>query len=142
MKWAKREPMNSPETAPNPIQVPILKGGKLCLHTYIDWDIQIRITTMNQTKRNNCGTMAKNIATFAPTTKSILPPAGFGEKYSNGLSNTKHRKGTARTQSHGLGTQSKRYGMHAAENPTRLGATTGQRGGSSHFMERRPNDPP
>tara|TARA_B100001996_G_scaffold266828_1_gene208452 strand:+ start:6842 stop:7084 length:243 start_codon:yes stop_codon:yes gene_type:complete len=79
----------------------------LRLQTNIDWEIQKRITTMNQTKRKICGIRASSIATFAPMTNSILPPAGFGEKYNNGLSNTRPRKGAGRTHPHGLGTQSK-----------------------------------
>ena len=75
-------------------------------------------------------------------TNSILPPAGLGEKYSNGLSNTRIMKGAGRTHPHGLGTQTKIWGIQAARNPTRLGATTGHRGGSSHFMGRRAEAPP
>ena len=106
----------------------------MCLQTYIDWKIQERITMMNQTKRKSCGIKARSSATFAPRTNSILPPAGLGEKYSNGLSNTRPKKGAGRTHPHGLGTQSKIWGMQAEKKPARLGAITGHRGGSSHFM--------
>ena len=89
---------------------------------------------MNQTKRKSCGIKARSIATFAPSTNSILPPAGFGAKYNNGLRIMRPKNGAGSVQPHSLGIQSKICGMQAEKKPTRLGATTGQRGGSSHFM--------
>lgn len=62
---------------------------------------------MNQTKRKSCGIKARSIATFAPRTNSILPPAGLGAKYNNGVSIMRPKKGAGRVHPHSLGIQSK-----------------------------------
>ena len=105
-KWAKRAPIKSPDTEPSPIQVPTRNAGKFFLQTTMDWNIQDRITMMNQGKNISCGKNATSIPILAPIINSLLPPAGSGEKNSIGVRITRKRNGVVRSQLNSLGTPS------------------------------------
>ena len=68
--WPKRNPNQNPDISPNPIHIPILKGGNPRFQTYMDCSNQSMITRINQVPSTICGQYPKKSATTIPANRS------------------------------------------------------------------------